>query len=350
MKYLLKSLCLASLIGLSAAAAYALTGVSQSSTFQLTITPPPPPPPNGGACGGLLGQVATDTATAGFDTCVLYNDFTTAIPNSVGTGLPSNWLNCNPGTDTDAVWNASGYGVPCSSFQQVTDVGGGGNLALDLHYNVASMTNTCIYCNNAQLVTAAWGTPTANPNAHSWSNGYFEITYRTDGNFPGSQQAWWSWTCCGTGNTFVEQDFLEDWGTAGAAVDSAYDWWVNGNGVGFGNVQPHYPSHDATTYHTLGAMITGNLSNFSVCTYYDGSAVGCTNQNYLSGQDGTQRRQLWMQNGIGCNNDPSDSTCVPADFTDSHMYVQSVKAVTCAAEPAGGSCLGNTYNGSFYQP
>ena len=152
-----------------------------------------------GTCGVIMGQVATDTATAGFDTCVLYNDFTTAIPNSVGTGLPSNWLNCNPGTDTDAVWNASGHGVPCSSFQQVTDTGGGGNLALDLHYNRAWMVNNCIYCDFAQLVTAAWGTPTANPNAHSWSNGYFEITYRIDANFQGSQQAWWSWTCCGTG-------------------------------------------------------------------------------------------------------------------------------------------------------
>jgi hypothetical protein len=248
------------------------------------------------------------------------------------------------------VWNNSVGGVACpASYTQVTDSVGGGNLALDMHYNRATMSNGCIYCNFAELVTAPWGTSSSNPNAHSFSNGYFEMTYRIDANFVGSNQAWWSNECCGTGTTWVEFDFMEDFASAGANADMAWVYWVSGVSPGFGNISPNYPSHDATAYHTVGALITGNLANFAVCSYLDGTRVGCSNQSYMAGQNGAQRRMLWVQNGVECNFTPGDSTCVPITFNDSHMYVKSLKAVTCAASPTGGSCLGNTYNGNFYQ-
>jgi hypothetical protein len=304
-----------------------------------------------GTCGTIIGQAATDSAAAGFNTCALYNDFTTAIPNTVGTGLPSNWLNCTSGIDTGAVWNAnSSYNIPCSAQSQVVDPVYG-NQALDLHLNRSWLAGQGQqYGNFAQITSAPWDTDTTNPNAHSWSNGYFEITYRQDADnfkFPGSQQAFWSWgQCCGTGNTFVEQDFFEDWNTGGAHMDIAWDWWGTGT---FGNGTP-YSSHDARTYHTFGALITGNYNNFAVCNYYDGTRIGCYNQSYQSGQDGTQRRKVWVQNGAQCPTQFGDISCVGASFNDSHMYIKSIRVVTCAAEPAGGSCLGNTNNGSFYQP
>src|SRR5215813_4094867 len=57
-----------------------------------------------GTCGTIAGQAGADAAAAGFTTCALYNDFTTTVPNNVGTGLPSNWLDCGMDGNTSAVW------------------------------------------------------------------------------------------------------------------------------------------------------------------------------------------------------------------------------------------------------
>ena len=308
-----------------------------------------------GTCGTITGQAATDAAAAGFGTCALYNDFTTAIPNTVGTGLPSNWLNCSNTYVAGSVWNMPTYNPPCNAITQVTDSGGGGNLALDLHYNRAWMVQASQYDNFTEMVTSSWdgSDPPSAYGKVGFSNGYFEITARMTadtGSFAGEQQAFWSWICCTTNLTFVEQDFFEDWSTGGQHMDIAWDWWTGPplTGQGFAN-GTSYPAHTQSDYHTFGTLITGNYASFAVCNYFDGTRIGCYNQSYKSGQDGTQRRTLWVQNGAQCNTGVyGDIRCV-GSFNDSHMYIKSIKAVTCAAEPAGGSCIGNTYNGNFYQ-
>jgi hypothetical protein len=162
------------------------------------------PATTAGTCGTIMGQAGTDAAAAGFNTCALYNDFTTQIPNTVGTGLPSNWLDCS-GTDTGAVWNWYGGTAPCpGSFTQVRDPVYS-NYALDLHFNSSYLASGAQ--NLDWLSTMPNSQITGNLGAHSFSTGYFEWTYRwqsDSGSFPGNVQGFWSWTCCDTGTTFVD--------------------------------------------------------------------------------------------------------------------------------------------------
>src|SRR5215467_8792046 len=79
-------------------------------------------PGSAGTCGTITGDANSDVQAAGFNTCALYNDFTAPIPNTVGTGLPSNWLNCNQSDSPTAVWywsknfvDAPGNALPCVS-------------------------------------------------------------------------------------------------------------------------------------------------------------------------------------------------------------------------------------------
>jgi hypothetical protein len=65
----------------------------------------------------LLGQAGADVAAAGFNTCALYNDLTTAIPNAVGTGLPCNCLDCAGDSDTSSIshWGVNDRNRPFST-------------------------------------------------------------------------------------------------------------------------------------------------------------------------------------------------------------------------------------------
>src|SRR6516225_7800474 len=117
-------------------------------------------PPTSAACG----TVPADVATVGFTTVALCNDFTTAIPNAVGTGLPSNWLNCD-GTQAPVagnvwhLWALAGGGttIDCATqIVQATDTNGGGGLALKVALSAAQLSTTNGYANLTSLATIPW--------------------------------------------------------------------------------------------------------------------------------------------------------------------------------------------------
>ena len=299
-----------------------------------------------GTCGTIMGQAGTDATAAGFTTCALYNDFTTQIPNTVGTGLPSNWLNCSTTSDAGGVWNWYGGTSSCPrDVTQVTDPTYG-NLALDMHFSSAYLAAGQ---SNVTWLSSVPDSGSNNPSIHSFSTGYFEWTYRwtsDSGNFPGNVESYWSWTCCGTGDNFVDLEFLEDFGTGGGHTDYGWNFWPSGQ---LGKVV-HYPAFNNATYNTIGVILTGNNTNFAVCGYFNGTRIECDNQSYQAGMNATQRRQIYLGNGIQCGYDSTVITCIPPNFGNSNLYIQDIKILTCSAEPTGGNCLGNTYNGNFYTP
>jgi hypothetical protein len=84
---------------LASGAAYA---ANPSATFSDQVIPAGS---NRISCGSSpLGDAAADVAAVGFTTCALYSDFTTPIPNTVGTGLTDGWLNCNQTDTPTATW------------------------------------------------------------------------------------------------------------------------------------------------------------------------------------------------------------------------------------------------------
>jgi hypothetical protein len=313
------------------------------------------PATTAGPCGTIIGQAGTDAAAAGFNTCALYNDFTTAIPNSVGTGLPAGWLNCNGNTaDTGAVWNVNGPGwVPCpAAYQQVKDPVSGA-LVLDIDYKSAyeNATGGGWPYNMAQLITVpAVNNATNSDPAHSFSNAYYEITYRLapnpPGDFAGMMHSFWQFNCCNTGNSFVDNEIFEDWSYWGQGQDFGWNWW---GPFQTGAFDRSIPNHDVTTYHTIGGLLTSDSTNFSHCMYFDGARIKCDTGAYQAGQSGAQRRSLIIWNGLACNWTPQDISCVGL-FTEDHMYIKSVKVASCPAEPTGGSCIGTNFNGNFYTP
>jgi hypothetical protein len=311
-------------------------------------------PARTGTCGTIMGQAGTDAAAAGFTTVALCNDFTTAIPNSVGTGLPSGWLNCNGDTiDTNAVWNKSASQiVPCAAIQQVTDPTYG-NLTLDIDFNSSYVQSGLGWPGSmAELITVPAIDSSTNSNpAHSFSNAYYEITYRLQpvpGQFTGGTQGFWQFFCCNTGDTFVDNEIFEDWSTWSQNRDFGFNYWTNGVGSTGADVH-NIPATDPTTYHTVAGMVTSNATAFSQCSYFDGVRHQCATGTYQAGQSGAQRRNLIIWNGTSCSYDPTITSCV-GSFSDVHMYIESIKVVTCPAEPTGGSCIGTNFNGNFYTP
>jgi hypothetical protein len=97
-------------------------------------------------------------------------------------------------------------------------------------------------------------------------------------------------------------------------------------------------------------MLTGNNSGFAVCAYENGTRTQCQTGVYNTGQNAGQRRQIYLWNGIACNYDQTVISCVPPNFDNADLYIKNMKVLTCSAEPSGGTCLGNTWNGTFYTP
>jgi hypothetical protein len=311
-----------------------------------------------GTCGAT-GQVATDLQTVGFTTVALCNDFTTPIPNTVGTGLPSNWLDCGFGGDTSSIWhfgvrdrNRSPGSPTCGSVFQTTDPTYG-NKALDLQVSYSDALNTA-YGNPGDFLA------TINYNGTGglqFPDAYYEITFRCNpycgnGNADGDNQNFWSWVATNLqgGSGLVEVDFLE---TLTAQGDmGANTWSTTDCGSGFSRCWGAFlyaASGDITQYHTWGTLFTGNGSGgWSVCWYYDGTRYGCRQGSYPSDAASSAKRYLRLENQVNFTNPPQSPAWVGGN---SNYYVKSVKVISCAnwkQAGAAGMCNGSTFNGNFY--
>lgn len=138
---------------LSSTTAWAVvTNSPQYQTVQVTVT-------SSGGGPSACNSTPSWAAAAGYTTQIICNDFTQAIPNSLGTGLAGvaqcssgscpngNWMGCGadqfPETSNNTwwydtqTWNAnssvSSYAIPCSLIFQTTDPDLGG-LALDMQW------------------------------------------------------------------------------------------------------------------------------------------------------------------------------------------------------------------------
>jgi len=186
------------------------------------------PAGNASTCDAIMGQAATDAATAGFNTCALYNDFTTPIPNTVGTGLPSNWLDCNLDAGTSSVWywgfslfQNNSEAPPCAGHVSWNVVDPTyGNYALHLTMNYSELSSTDYRANLYGMQTANFaGATNPVPGPGQYPYAYFEWTWRTDSPNPSGggdiYNAMWSWitpparTLSGQSNYLVELDFTE---------------------------------------------------------------------------------------------------------------------------------------------
>jgi hypothetical protein len=332
------------------------SGASPSPTANLSVQVVPAQ--TSGGCS-ITGQAATDAAAAGYNTCAFFNDFTATtganwVPSFPGSvAETSNWLNCTS-ADTDAVWNFYQGNAPCpGSYSQVND---GGTLAWQLNYNSSHLASG--QTNLVWLGTIPAIQHTVNINTHTFSAGYFEWTYRVQsdsGNFPGNVQGFWTWECSNcdppwsTNYTFVDLEIEEDWATGGSRSDWGMNQWLNG---AIGTSDVGFYSFTNTSYHTIGVLLTGNLTAYAACSYQDGVRTQCFSRPYYDAPANiTNRLQIYLWNGTACGYDQTNISCVsPLNFGNSNLLIKNIKVITCAAEVASGSCINNTNNGTFFVP
>jgi hypothetical protein len=206
-----------------------------------------------GNCGTPLGAAAADVQAAGFTTCARYNDFTTPIPNTVGTGLPNDWLNCTQNDTPAAVWYWSlnwidtyGNALPCVSgpganssnsavYQTIDPVAGG--TVLDLRGGSSTCNPNAFngHC-TATINTIPYGavdTYTA-PNSGVYPNSYVEIVFREDtGTGINAGATYWYGNAEAVRNGLpsgngIEMDMQECWGCT--FWDTAIHRWTSTSG------------------------------------------------------------------------------------------------------------------------
>jgi hypothetical protein len=327
------------------------------------------PPPTGASCGAPpVGAAAADTTAAGLSTCVLYNDFTTQIPNSIGTGIPNPWLWCTggqPGNGT--IWTVDGEnvtigGYPCigdstanasnSWIYQTTDTLDG-KLALEFSSNGFSMSTL------GGQGGGGYGVAAPNPGLYPYF--YFETYARTTnpqnnvtnaryGNF--AVTGWYSTAEAARNGATTwdgqELDFFEQ----GASVWSpAFHIWTQSQPVDHGTniyTPPGTSSFTDTAYHTWGTLWLGNSSNVvQQCSYLDGVRLGCGSANETPWPTLYNMRHWIQVNGMSatywkyfkvwsCANwrDPSPSgMCVPGSTPPAPYPI--------AITPASGSIADN---------
>jgi hypothetical protein len=334
------------------------------------------PAASAGSCGAIMGQAATDAATAGFNTCALYNDFTTAIPNTVGTGLPGtgaaqntsapgNWLNCNWDNSNNYVWNwGQGYTgsatdrPPCSRIYQTSDQGGlvlrWDILPADLVNGDTGLLNPAITTDNNRAPQGPY------PGPHVFPTGsYSEITLRADNmssNYSGI--SFWSpgggpvsGGCYTTEYDFIQFDFVGGANQTNPAWDnySCSTGFINFGGPG-GNAM------DSSAYHTYGTLVTQDNGNghFSMCTYLDGSRTSCGGSSFDDSLTYQDHRILIVDNLIACGGAEGNSSCI-GGFSNQTVYIKSIKVLTCSdwensSNLQAAACGGNNFNGAFYTP
>jgi hypothetical protein len=331
---------------------------------------PPPPSPTSGSCGAApVGAAAADTTAAGFSTCAIYYDWTYGIPNSVGTGLPSNWLDCsqNGGDTPNADWTwgenwfEDGVTTPCtvggnssnSMVYEDTDTSGGGNLALHIHNTTAQLAanignqwllGTGPFTQNepaddANLgKVAAWNFPLGVYTEIAWRDTGVDVS----GGY-GNGPAFWTfnYSAYGQGSSCdLELDFDEVLGT----TYGAYNFHVCGGP----SVGTYYYDANLSSYNTYGYLVTNNGNNNIVtCYYVNGTREGCFSATTTDSEGLIYGRMpFWWAASYACG-----SSCAGAEDT----WIKYIKVYTCPnwlvqGNPAESSCSGSTSNGNFYVP
>jgi hypothetical protein len=191
-------------------AALLIPGVAYGGNPAADLTVQIVPSGSVGNCGTPLGAAAADVQAAGFTTCARYNDFTTPIPNTVGTGLPNDWLNCTQNDTPAAVWywslnwvDARGNALPCvsgsganssnSSVYQTTDPVFGGTV-LDLRGGSCTCNAGVPFDQHctATINTAPYDANAATPGNGLYPSSYIEFAWRQDvGSGVGSGATYW---------------------------------------------------------------------------------------------------------------------------------------------------------------
>jgi hypothetical protein len=321
------------------------------------------------ACGAApVGQAASDVAAAGFNTCAIYYDWTYGIPNNVGSGLPTNWLDCsqNGGDTPNADWTwgenwfEDGVTTPCASggnssnsmVYEDTDSGGGGNMALHIHNTAAQMA-----ANNGNQWLLGTGPFTQNePNDDAnlgqvapWNfplGVYVEIDWRDTGvdvGGYGNGPAFWTFNYSGYGQGSqcdLELDFDEVQSTSWGA----YNFHVCGGP----SVGTYGYNASLTSYTTYGYLLTNNGNNQIIACYYvNGTRNGCFNVT-TSDAEGLiyGRMPFWWAASYSCG-----GGCAG----DEDTWIAYIKVYTCSnwlvqGNPAESSCSGSALDptGSFY--
>lgn len=324
-------------------------------------------------CGAApLGDAAADVAAAGLNTCAMYSDWTYGIPNTVGTGLPSNWLDCsqNGGDNPNALWtwgmdwiNYAGQNLPCtpngnsSNSTIFMDTDNSGNPAL--HISVSQNTLNSMGNPEWSLSTGPYTLDEPSDNTHlgtpaSWNfplGSYIEMSYMNTGSNISSyanEISFWTFNASAYGDGpncgNLELDFDETISLPGTATTTTHNEGCAGN-YQIGPTDYYFTLLDYTTY---GYLVTNDGNdNVSTCVYVNGSRQFCQDMTTADSQGLIYGRMpVWWMGAWNCNGECSG----PND-----TWIQYIKVYTCSnwleqGNPAASSCSGTTYNGNFYVP
>jgi hypothetical protein len=334
---------------------------------------PPPPPPTSGSCGTApVGAAAADVTAAGFSTCAIYYNWTYGIPNSVGTGLPSNWLDCSQdgGDNPKAAWtwnmnwiNYAGQNLPCttngnsSNSTIFMDTDSSGNPAL--HISVSQSKLNSVSNQEWSLSTGPYTFNNPSDNAHlgipaSWNfplGAYIEMSYKNIGNDISSYSneiTFWTFNTSAYGDgpncSTLELDFNETIGLPGTATDTTHNEGCSGN-YQVGPTDYYFTLDDYTTY---GYLVTNNGNNqVSTCVFVNGVLQFCQAMTTADSAGLIYGRMpVWWSGAWNCN-----GSCSGPEDT----WIQYVKVFTCPNwlvqnNPAESSCSGTMNNGNFWVP
>lgn len=347
-------LLIASFLAIVAASAWAVTTYQEVTVTVSNTT---------SSCGTPAGAAAADVAAANFTTCARYSDWTTTIPNSVGTGLPSNWLDCSGSSTTTplAQWTWFTNLGPCSMVVQQTDPTTGG---LALHITEGPSTSWFYELGTGPQAGDFNPATYANKNWTYPMGVYIEYVLRDDSQYINGyndEVNFWTFnlsvygtgntglgTCAGTGwqyGTYIELDFNETTSLPGGAGYTTHDWLCNGTADQNG---PYNYSLTLSNYTTYGYLITndGN-NNLATCVYINGTRQFCQtsattdSQGTIYGRNTLQFTESY--------NDCNSSVCPNPINT----YIKYFKVFTCGqwlnnSTPTNQACSGSASNGSFY--
>ena len=322
------------------------------------------------SCGSAPdGAAASLVSAAGFNTCALYSDFTTAIPNTVGTGLPvvgsdplgisssgtsqsGNWMDCNYSDgSTSSIWYWNVYyedNASCTYITQQTDP-----LIGKLSLNITLPGSDNQSGNSGAEWTISNGPYETNgtvPAGQIPIRGgfYAEITFHFDPSTENSNAFfnWWmtqnanlgTYSCMISGlNTVQEIDFIEfdntnplaDIGGISGGSGCVNGWYANG-------ISPYPVTESDSSWwnqeNTLGELLTNDgSSNYAICLFYNGTNIYCSgeypgNPGYAQALTALQVEMQGYENGN------------PAEF-----WIEDMKIWSCAGWKTSESC-GGTYN------
>jgi hypothetical protein len=321
-------------------------GASPSTDLSVQIvpaaspTPPPaptpPPSPNGIACDigpNYTGTIPAGAQAAGFTHCAANYDFTQPFFATM-----SNWLDCAGASSP--LWYNTGYNstaTPCSDFSIVND---SGSNVLEIQWTPTDASNNS---------SASWMGTT--PSNTSSGNGtfpqgvYVQDIWRSTAatqtalGVYGDILSFFTWS--GANNGIIEWDWFEAY-TDGGAANCYHDWDNNGGGCGgnFWATGTNFSPSAEAAYHTYASRVTSDGSaNFALCTYLDGSQLGCN--EFQPGSSNAFGDRNYYSTGVGNLN--AGSVTVPS--VPEVMYIKQITVFSCSGWQTG-QCNGTVLDGS----